>query len=145
MSVMVGERVREERVVERMFDEDVHTSWRLVAEDVDGDGYADFVKIEKYFYPMPKYGNHVKTVVNIHAEADGGFRFEVYSVRQSWGGTGSDKLLKLYFNDYAETPFFMRFDEIKKIKNVEDIKRYVKDIAEYIHELADMIDLTKKE
>jgi len=145
MAVVVKEKVWEERVVERRFDEDVYTSWRLFAEDTDGDGYADFVKIEKYFYPMPKYGNHVKTVVDIYAEADGGFRFEVYSVRQNWGGTGSDELLKLYFNDYAETPFFMWFDEIKNIKSVEDIKKYVRDIAEYIYGLADMIDLTKKE
>jgi len=145
MAVVVKEKVWEERVVERRFDEDVYTSWRLFAEDTDGDGYADFVKIEKYFYPMPKYGNHVKTVVDIYAEADGGFRFEVYSVRQNWGGTGSDELLKLYFNDYAETPFFMWFDEIKNIKSVEDIKKYVRAIAEYIYGLADMIDLTKKE
>jgi hypothetical protein len=134
MVVEVKEEVREERVVEMRFDEDEYTSWRLFAKDTDGDGYADFVQIEK-----SKYGNHVKTVVNIYAEADGGFRFEVYSVRQNWGGTESDELLKLYFNDYAETPFFMWFNEIKDIKSVRDIIRYVRDIAEYIHGLADMI------
>jgi hypothetical protein len=133
--------------IEKQFkdDKDDRVVWRIYAKDPDNDGNADFVKVEEYYYPLKGYGNHIKFVLDIYEEDDGGYKFELFTVRQSWYGTGSEKGLELYFNDYGETPIFMWFEEIEKIENVNALKDYIQTITRYLNWLVDMIDLTKNE
>jgi len=134
----VVEKVKEGAMVKKWFVESEKTEYALRVE-FDDRGLVDEVEIRQTYYPIHPYSNYVSNVLKIkYVGGELPYEIEVYTVRMSWGGTGSDKVLKLRFNDYSgETPAFLRGDVILSIKNVEDLKEYIKDVGSWLKDLID--------
>jgi len=95
----------------------------------------DGVEVSITHYPIYPYANYVKKVLRSYYK-DGNVCIEVYQVRMSWNGTGRDDILDLCFDDHStEPPVFMWRSEIEDIESVEDIKEYVKSVAEWFANL----------
>jgi len=107
--------------------------WRLnESEEVDA------VEVERIWYPIYPYGNYVKRVIRVWWVNDSRLPLciEVFKVRMSWDGTGRDDMLSLCFNDYSpETPAFLWNEKLEDINSAEDVKNYVKSVAEWINNL----------
>jgi len=107
--------------------------WKL-----DENEEIDAVEVEKTWYPIYPYGNYVKRVIRVWWAYDSKLPLciEVFKVRMSWNGTGRDDVLSLCFNDYSpETPSFLWNEMIESINSAEDVKNYVKKVAEWLNNL----------
>jgi len=95
----------------------------------------DGVEVSATHYPIYPYGNYVKHVLRIWF-SEGNICLEVYGVRMNWNGTGRDDILDLCFDDHStESPIFMWRSEVESIESAEDIKEYVKGVAEWLANL----------
>jgi len=89
-------------------------------------------RIHRIWYPIYPYGNHVRYTFEIKLE-DGMLCFRSYRVRMSWNGTGADSLSKICVDStmLEDIPFLMPH-EIEDIKDVEDVKRFLNDIKDFL-------------
>jgi len=89
-------------------------------------------RIHKIHYPIYPYGNHVRYTMEIKLE-DGMLCFRSYRVRMSWNGTGADSLSRICVDStmLEDIPFLMP-SEIEDIQNVEDLKRFLDGIKDFL-------------
>ena len=96
------------------------------------DYWEGVTRIHKIHYPIWPYANNVRYTLEVQLE-DGMLCFNSYRIRDSWNGTGRDNLGKICVDSTGleDIPFLMPH-EIEKIQDVEDVKRFLDDIKQFI-------------
>jgi len=100
------------------------------------ESYEDVVTIRRIELPIYPHGNSVTYKLNITI-VDEDVCFETFMERQSWGGTGSERIATICVSiPKLETPFFLIENNPHKLSTVEDIKKFLYDIVDWISDTA---------
>jgi hypothetical protein len=137
----------QEKVISKLFEVDeydegygrvVHREYEVYAEPLD-DKVLKYVRVTKRTYYMwPKAGNYYSNIIVIRLDNDGKPEIHRYTV----GSSNITHKAYIKLDDFSgETPGFLWLEEVKHIKTLEDLKKYVKDMIEWVKDLVDTLSL----
>ena len=90
--------------------------------------YGDVMELEKRYYPLPGYGNNVRTrIIFVPPNT-----VKVVTTRDSWGGTGSTLD---HYVEVSEDEFNKLWSAVAEVKTIEDFDNLMLKITEIENEI----------
>ena len=121
------------------FNRTVHREYIIEAVPYDEDEkVVSSIEIKKKtYYLWPQWGNHYTDYIVLEMDSSGRIEIHRYTV----GENKITYLAYLKLDDFAETPGFLWREEVESINNVEDLKRYLEYMRDWLKDFIDTLNL----